>query len=85
MELIDGNYYDNILCESFRDPETGRRRVRPLSGQGFPTNLVIECSKAIRMAHPVGSKFRTENVLVTRKPGGRVHLRAKDQMIYKID
>jgi len=85
MELIDGNYYENILCESFRDPETGRRRVRPLPNQGFPTNLVIECSKKIRMAHPEGTKFRTENVLVTKKPGGRIHLRAKDQMIYIVD
>lgn len=85
MALIDGNYYENVGCESFKDPETGRIRVRPLPGQVVPTNLVIECSKTIRNAHPVGTKFRTENVLVTKKPGGRIHLRAKDQMIYRID
>ena len=85
MELIEGNYYKNILCESFKDSETGRIRVRPLPDQGFPTNVIIECSKKIRMEHPLGTVFRTENVLVTRKPGGRIHLRAKDQMIYKVD
>lgn len=85
MDLIIGNYYENILCESFRDTKTKRIRVRPLPNQGFPTNLVIECSSKIRIEHPVGTKFRTENVLVTKKPNGRIHLRAKDQMIYKIE
>lgn len=84
MDLILGNYYDNIKCESFLDPKTNRIRVRPLSGQGFPTNLVIESLKKIREAHPVGTKFTTENILVTKKPDGRIHLRAKDQMIYKL-
>jgi hypothetical protein len=82
--LILGDYYDNIKCESFLDPETGRIRVRPLQGQGLPTKIVIECSSKKRLAHPPGTKFKTENVKVCQKPDGRVYLRAKDQMIYKI-
>ena len=85
MDLIIGNYYDNIKCELFLDPKTNRKRVRPLPNQGFPTNLFIECSHTIRKAHKIGTKFTTENILVTKKPNGRIHLRAKDQMIYKID
>ncbi|RXK58966.1 hypothetical protein ESA94_16410 [Lacibacter luteus] len=82
---IVGNYYFNIQCENFHDPDTGRIRVRPLPGQGIPSNLVIECSKDERERYPIGTKFMTESVKVCRKPDGRMYLRAKDQMIYKID
>ncbi|MCH7397560.1 hypothetical protein MM236_06150 [Belliella sp. DSM 107340] len=84
MELIAGNYYENIKCENFNDKETGRIRVRPLSGQNLPTNLVIECSKSERELHPIGTKFITKNVKVCQKPDGRIYLRAKDQFIKKI-
>lgn len=82
--MVIGNILDNIKCESFKDPETGRIRVRPLPGQGLPTKIVIECSSTERKAHPIGTKFRTENVKVCKKSDGRIYLRAKDQMIYKI-
>lgn len=84
MDLIIGNYHENIKCESFIDPKTGTVRVRPLSGQGLPTNIVIECCRKERHSHPIGAYFNTENVKVCQKPNGRVYLRAKDQMIYKI-
>ncbi|WP_165749493.1 hypothetical protein [Cellulophaga sp. Z1A5H] len=84
MDLIIGNYYDNIKCESFLDPETNRIRVRPLPNQGLPTKIVVECKKEFREAHQIGTIFRTENVKVCKKPDGRLYLRAKDQMIYKI-
>jgi len=84
MGLIVGNYYDKIKCESFLDSKTNRIRIRPLADQGFPTNLVVESLKKIREAHPVGTKFTTDNILVSKKPNGRIHLRAKDQMIYKL-
>lgn len=80
-----GSYYENIMCESFVDPETRRVRVRPISGQVVPSSVVIECSKKEREAYPVGTKFKTESVKVCQKPDGRIYLRAKDQMIYKIE
>lgn len=83
-KLAVGSYINNVKCESFLDPETSRIRVRPLSGQDLPTNLVIECSKFERDKHPVGTKFITENVKVCVKPDGRIYLRAKDQMIIKL-
>lgn len=82
--LTIGNYIENVKCESFKDPETGRIRVRPLEGQGLPTKIVIECSVDERKAHPIGTKFKTENVRVCKKPDGRIYLRAKNQMIYKM-
>ena len=45
MDLIIGNYYDNIKCESFLDKETNRIRVRPLPNQQVPTTMVIDCFK----------------------------------------
>ncbi|WP_418637581.1 hypothetical protein [Winogradskyella sp.] len=82
--LVIGEVLENIKCESFKDPETGRIRVRPLEGQGLPTKLLIECSSEERKAHPVGTTFKTESVKVCKKSDGRVYLRAKDQWISKI-
>lgn len=79
-----GDIYENIVCESFKDPETSRIRVRPTSGQNLPTKLLIECSKHERNSHPVGTKFMTDYVKVCQKSDGRIYLRAKEQMIYKI-
>lgn len=82
--LVVGNVFDKIKCESFIDPETSRIRVRPIEGQGLPADILIECSKKERMSYPVGTRFNTESVKVCKKPDGRLYLRAKDQMIYKI-
>lgn len=84
MELIIGNYIENVKCESFKDPETGRIRVRPLSDQGIPVKYLIECSKDERERYPLGTKFITKDVKVCQKPDGRIYLRARDQMITKI-
>ena len=84
MNLIVGNIYENIKCESFKDPESSRVRVRPLEGQNLPTKIVIECSKSERAKYPLGTKFITESVKVCSKPDGRVYLRAKDHLIKKI-
>tara|TARA_R110002050_G_scaffold36956_3_gene92051 strand:- start:539 stop:793 length:255 start_codon:yes stop_codon:yes gene_type:complete len=84
MDLIVGNYFESIKCESFLDPETNRIRVRPLDGQNLPTNIVVECSKKERESHQIGTQFETINVKVCKKPDGRVYLRAKDQYIKKI-
>lgn len=43
-KLVIGNVIENVRCESFKDPETGRIRVLPLEGQGLPTEILIECS-----------------------------------------
>ena len=82
--LTIGNYIENVKCESFKDPETGRIRVRPLKNQDLPTKLVIECKKELREKFPAGTQFNTINVKVCKKPDGRIYLRAKDQMIYKV-
>ncbi|SKB35007.1 hypothetical protein [Maribacter arcticus] len=56
--LVIGAIVGEFKCESFKDPGTGRIRVRPLGNQSLPTKIVIECSSSERKAHPVGTKFR---------------------------
>jgi hypothetical protein len=85
MNNLIGNYYTEIICESFVDKETGRIRVRPLKDQILPSNLVIECLKSIRESYPIGTLFTAENVKVCKKPDGRIYLRAKDQIIKKLE
>jgi len=85
IPLIIGNYIQGVKCENYLDPFTNRIRVRPLPNQGLSTGLVIECSKYERERHPLGTKFNTIDCKVCTKPDGRIYLRARDQMIYKID
>ena len=85
MSLVVGECFEDIYCENFRDPETGRIRVRPLLGHGLPESIVIECSKKEREQYQPGTHFVTESVKVCKKPDGRIYLRAKDQKITKVD
>ena len=84
MKLIIADIYSNVVCESFKDDETGRIRVRPVDIKTPEYKLVIECSKQEREAHAIGTKFLVKEAKVCKKPNGRIYLRAKDQMIYKI-
>ena len=80
MEI--GSYYDNIQCKLVIDD--GRKRVISYGNSAVPDGLLVECSRSIRNDHPVGTLFTTENCKVIQKPDSRIHLRAKDQMIYPI-
>ena len=82
--MVIGNYYYNIKCETFLDPETGRIRVRTLSNQIVPENILVESLKIIRNSHPVGTMFIAEEMKVCRKTSGRIYLRAKDQIVRKL-
>lgn len=84
MKLTVGDIYSNVIYDSFKDSETGRIRVRPTDIKITEYKLVIECSKKEREAHPIGTKFTAKEVKVCKKPDGRIYLRAKDQMIYKL-
>jgi hypothetical protein len=49
-----------IIVESFYahgENSSSSVRVRPLAGQGFSTEMRVECSKAMRSAFPIGQKF----------------------------
>ena len=44
-------------------------RVRPLAGQGFSTEMRVECSKTMRTAYPVGQKFSLYAKVTSRLDG----------------
>lgn len=81
--LAIGNYIENVKCESFKDLETNRIRIRPLPNQGLPTNLVIESLKIFRdeTKYPLGSIFIARRIKVCQKEVGRIYLRADKQIL----
>jgi hypothetical protein len=76
MEIEEGQEFWGVLAELCIDPETKRIRVRSLPNQVFPANIFIECSKAIRKKHAIGTIFKL-NIGVSRKPIGRLYAHAK--------
>ncbi len=58
-----------IIVETFRargENSASPVRVRPLAGQGFSTELRVECSKSMRAQYPVGTLFRLDVRLIHR-------------------
>ena len=49
-----------IIVESFiafGEKSGSPIRIRPLPGQGFRTDIRVECSKKMRVSFPIGQKF----------------------------
>lgn len=58
----------HIIVETFLNP--GERsnavyRVRPIPGQVYNPSMRVQCSRAMRSAEPLGTKFRLWVELVT--------------------
>jgi hypothetical protein len=53
------------------EPSDAHYRVRPVEGQPFPVTMRVQCSRALRQAFPLGSKFRLPVELVENKTGGK--------------
>ncbi|WP_242095366.1 hypothetical protein [Sphingomonas sp. CROZ-RG-20F-R02-07] len=70
----NSNPYVTIVAESFRPVSTarlhGKVHMRPASGQQFGQDMMIECSKTLPNAHPVGTRFRMRVKLTDREGGG---------------
>lgn len=61
-----------VIVETFSaggESSSAKIRVRPVAGQGFPSTMRVECSRAMRESAPVGSKFRLW-VKETSREGG---------------
>lgn len=64
----------HVIVETFLnpgEPSDAHFRVRPIAGQAFPTSMRVQCSRAMRKAFPLGSKFRLPVELVENKTGGQ--------------
>lgn len=62
---------------------TKRIRARPLSGQGYPISMHVECSARMREAYPVGTVFVVEAQEKSRA-GGSVFLYSSWQWRYDV-
>lgn len=66
--------YRQIIVESYRAADTsglhGDIHIRPMAGQGFSTELQVQCSKSLTRDYEVGTQFRIQAKLTDRKGGG---------------
>lgn len=63
-----------VIVETFLnpgEPSDAVYRVRPVNGQIFSSTMRVQCSRAMRQAFPLGSKFRLPVELVENKTGGK--------------
>lgn len=62
----------NVIVETFLnpgEPSSAPYRVRPVPGQAFPPTMRVQCSRAMRHAHSLGTKFLLPVMLVQNKMG----------------
>lgn len=80
------SWYRRIAIEThwnYGEPSSKRIRARPLSGQGYPTSMHVECSARMREAHPVGTVFVVE-AQEKSKAGGTSFLYSSWQWGYEV-
>lgn len=61
----------------------GDRHVRPVPGQGYPEGTRVRCSKAMRFAHPIGTRFLIY-AKATDRGGGRDFLSSHHSWDYQV-
>ena len=67
--------YLSVVVESYTPAQTsglhGPVHVRPVAGQGYPTNMHVECAREMKdtSRYPLGTRFRIKAKL-TDKEGG---------------
>jgi hypothetical protein len=71
--MAQTNPYELIIVESFLPESTaglhGPVHIRPIEGQGYPTDLHVECSKSLSRDYPVGTRFRIRAKRTDREGG----------------
>ncbi len=57
----DWSSYRQVVVQTYEAVKTGkssRIHVRPVPGECYPTTMDVECSRAMRKLHPIGTRFR---------------------------
>jgi hypothetical protein len=81
--------YVSVVVESY---STGHKsglhgpvHVRPVAGQGYPTDMHVECPRRMKdpAVHKVGTRFRIQ-AKVTDKEGGKPFLYTSWQWKYDV-
>jgi hypothetical protein len=60
MKLKKMKYF-YVIIETLQAPgefSHNSIRARPITGQGLPANMRVECSTSMRKKHPVGTKIK---------------------------
>ena len=68
--------YRQVVVETYyavKPGKSSRVHARPVEGQPYPTDWDVECSRAMRKDHPVGTKFRIY-AKETNREGGKPFL-----------
>ncbi|BCV52919.1 hypothetical protein TUM17383_11660 [Shewanella algae] len=78
----DPSEYTSIICEVFYDASKRKNGVRPIAGEPFPSDMKVECAKAIRSL-PLGTKVKL-SVVETEKEGSRPFLYSSYKWAYDI-
>ncbi|MDI3561739.1 hypothetical protein [Bradyrhizobium sp. Arg816] len=90
MDDIDpkeGDFFEGVLLETFRDGYVSRPRVRPVDV--LPGWLKVEFPRHLREENPIGTRFRAD-VHVRQKhhgdgtPNGPLYLRAENHTIFRV-
>jgi 5-methylcytosine-specific restriction endonuclease McrA len=87
IEPKDGDFFEGVLLETFRDDKVSRPRVRPVAI--LPSSLKVEFPRDLREDNPINTLFRAD-VFVRQKhyPNGSakgpLYLRADNSSIVKI-
>ena len=64
------SHYRYFIIESYEnrgEPSSKKVRARPLPGQGVSPKMNIECSAAMREAHPPGTLFKVDCKVTDRE------------------
>lgn len=80
------NDYKEAIIETFinqGESTDAKIRARPVEGQGYDTNMRVECSRNMRKNYPVGTKFKLL-VKVTNRQGGKAFLYSPFNADYEV-
>lgn len=64
------SYYRHIIIETYEpqnENSSSKVRAHPVAGQGLDENLNVECSKKMRLSHPVGTRFKIKAKITDRE------------------
>lgn len=53
--------YSQVVVETYyavKAGKTSRIHVRPVAGQAYAQTMDVECSRTMRKAYPIGTKFK---------------------------
>jgi hypothetical protein len=78
--------YSKVIVETYAAVKSGKNskiHVRPIAGEIYPQTMDVECSRAMREHHPIGTRFRIY-AKVTSREGGNPFLYSRYDWPYEV-